>query len=63
MSRREDIVNTVTDLVSSFLYYDRKEDEDLRIGAIQGAIADGEITVDDIVQRFESRLREELSDG
>jgi hypothetical protein len=46
------ILDTVTDLVSMFMYYDRKEDEDLPRGEIEEAIAFGEVTVDEIVARF-----------
>jgi hypothetical protein len=54
--RREHILGTVTDLVSDFLYYDRKEDEYLPRGAIEAALADGTITVDEIVDKFRAEL-------
>ena len=57
---REKIMNTISDSISCFLYYDRKEDEELPREAIEKAIADGIITVDDIVARFESELRANL---
>ena len=50
------IENTVEDLVSDLLYYDRKEDEDLPIGAIETAIDNGEITQEDIVSKFRECL-------
>jgi hypothetical protein len=50
--RRERILATVSDLVGAFLYYDRKEDEDLPRGEIEQAIAAGEITIADIVTHF-----------
>lgn len=53
----EIIKNTISDLVSNFLYYDRKGDEELPRGAIEASIASGETTVDEIVAQF----REELS--
>ncbi len=59
-TRRDRIYATVDDLVSNFLYYDRKEDEDLPRGAIEEAVKNGEISVDDIVGRFRARLRETL---
>jgi hypothetical protein len=55
-TKRELIFNTLEDLVSNFLYYDRKEDEDLPKGAIEKAIKDGEITVAEIVVEFEKQL-------
>jgi hypothetical protein len=51
------IIATIQDTVSSFMYYDRKEDEDLPRGAIEQAIKDGIITIDEIVQEFETELR------
>jgi len=57
--RRDHIVATVSDLVGSLLYYDRKEDEDLPRGAIEEAIAAGEVTIDEIVDLF----RREMTDA
>ena len=53
-------MNTVDDLVGDFLYYDRKEDDDLPMGAIEGAIGDGEITIREIAAAFEATLRKGL---
>lgn len=50
------ILLTVTDLVSAFTYYDRKEDEELPRGAIESAIERGEITIDEIVEHFRAEL-------
>ena len=58
----ENIENTIEDLVSDFLYYDRKEDEDLPIWAIQKAIKDGLITKEQIIKKFEESLNEGLSE-
>lgn len=55
-TRREHIENAVSDLVGSFIYYDRKEDENLPRGAIQEAIEAGEITPEEIVERFKNVL-------
>lgn len=55
-TRREHIMDTVTDMVTDFFYYDRKEDGDLPRGAIEEAIEAGEITVDEIVQKFREGL-------
>jgi hypothetical protein len=56
---KEHILGVISDLVSNFLYYDRKEDDDLPKGAIDKAVRDGEITIDQMVQAF----REELEKG
>ena len=60
-TRANNIRNTISDMVANFLYYDRKEDESLPRGAIQEAVAAGEITVEDIVFAFESELRAGLA--
>lgn len=52
----EILENTIIDMVSNFLYYDRKEDEDLPVGAIDEAIRTGRTSVDEIVSRFRSEL-------
>ena len=46
------ILGTVEDLVLNFLYYDRREDEDLPRGAIEEALANQYLTVDEIVEQF-----------
>ena len=56
---RED---TISDLVADFLYYDRKEDEDLPRGEIEKAIKAEEITAHWIVLRFRQKLVEGLAD-
>ncbi len=57
---KETVLITVDDLVSDFLYYGRKEDEDLPRGAIEDAIEDGSITIEEIVARFETGLRDRI---
>jgi hypothetical protein len=57
---KDKILGTVTDLVSSFLYYDRKEDEDLARGSIESAIKHNVITIDDIINKFSETLRNSL---
>jgi hypothetical protein len=56
-SKRELILGNVEDLVADFLYYDRKEDEELPRGAIEQAIREGVITADEIVAEFGRCLR------
>ena len=53
---RDKILRVADDLASSFLYYDRKEDEDLPVGSIEEAIHNGEVTVDEIVEAFKANL-------
>lgn len=51
---------TISDMVSNFLYYDRKEDEDLPRGAIEEAIEAGEISIREIVEAFRNELNRGL---
>lgn len=55
---KQDVLNTISDLVSGFLYYDRKEDETLPRGAIEALVESGKITVDEIVGAFRSGVEE-----
>lgn len=57
-----DILNIVKDLVSNFLYYDRKDDEDLPRGAIEEAIKDGVITPTEICDAFQKALEDGLKE-
>ncbi len=54
---RQHIEDNVSDMVVKFLYYDRKEDQDLPRGAIEQAIRNGEISVQDIVTQFAEELQ------
>jgi hypothetical protein len=49
---KETILATIGDLCADFLYYDRKEDEDLSADDLQEAIEDGIITIDEMVEEF-----------
>jgi hypothetical protein len=56
-NRNRDIIfATVDDLVTDFLYYDRKEDEDLPVGSIQDAIHTSVISLDELVARFRENV-------
>jgi len=61
MDKVELIERTVSDLVADLLYYDRKEDSELTLGAIEQAIADGEITPCDLVFMFQTYLMQSLN--
>lgn len=52
MDIKKTISNTISDVMAKFLYYDRKECEDLPQGAIEKAIEDGVITKEEICQMF-----------
>lgn len=55
-TRREQIMDVVNDAVRDLMFYDRKQDEDVPVGAIQEAIDAGEITLDEIVERFREQM-------
>lgn len=57
---KESILITVDDLVKNFLYYDRKEDEDLPLGVIETEVEAGDLSIEEIAGRFERGLRESL---
>jgi len=57
-TRRERIINILTDSISMLLYYDRKEDMDLPEGGIEEAIRAGEITVEEMIIIWSDELRE-----
>lgn len=44
MEFKQRIEGYITDLMEDFLFYDRQEDEDLPLKAIESAIKDGTIT-------------------
>ena len=52
----------IKDLVSSLLYYDRKEDEDLGLYEIEEDIKNGEYTAEDIIEVFAKEIRETLTE-
>ena len=54
--RRQLILDTVSDLMSNLLYYNRKEDEELPVGAIEEAVWAGEITESEILAVVEKEL-------
>jgi len=54
------ILNTITDLCSNFLYYDRKEDEDLSVEDLEEAVENGTITIDEMVEEFRRHLENTL---
>lgn len=56
-TRREIIINTFIDSITDLLYYGRKEDEDLPLGAIEAAVREEEITIDEIIMIWSIELR------
>ena len=58
---RKIIEAAISDLVKDFVMYDRREDEDLPAGAIEHAVRNGEITIDEMVEIFRRELIEHLN--
>lgn len=50
------ILDAIEDLCSNFVFYDRKEDEDLSVKKLNKAVEDRIITVDEMVAHFEDCL-------
>jgi len=62
MADKQMVLNAIDDMIRNFLYYDRKEDEDLPRGEIERFIEEGELSVEEIVERFTTSLRELLDE-
>jgi len=56
--KREIILAVASDLARDFLYYDRKEDEDLKVNEIQHHVKIESLTKQDIIKAFSDELDE-----
>ena len=56
--KKEKLKDVVGDTVFKFLYYDRMEDDDIPVGAIEYAVMTGEVTFEELVSMFRSSLYE-----
>jgi len=61
--KKQLIIDVIGDIVSKFLYYDRKDDENLPIDSIQDAIEAREISIEEIVDEFNMQLRKSLGEN
>ena len=57
MIKRQVVLGTANDLITDFLHYDRKEDDELGMGAIEHAIISGDMTMDDILDVFRDGIQ------
>ena len=57
---KQKIIDTISDLCSNFLYYDRNEDEELSSDDLQRAVDTKEITIDEMVAEFRKHLEDTL---
>lgn len=58
---KQKIFNEISDLCSNFLYYDRKEDEDLSVKKLNKAFKKGVVTIDECVEEFRKHLENTLN--
>jgi len=59
---RDMILGYVEDEITDFLYYDRREDEDLELGMIEDAIESGEITTDEMANHWKKCLEKAIDE-
>ncbi len=57
------ILDHISDLCSNFLYYDRKESENLSMEQLNAAVKNGEITIDEMVAEFRKHLENTFNDN
>ena len=55
-NKRQIILDTIEDLCSNFVFYDRKEDEDLSVDELNYTVDNKIITVDEMVEHFKDCL-------
>ena len=58
MTTKKLIINAISDLCINFLFYDRKEDEELTMDVLNKAVSEGVITIDDMVLEFRTNLED-----
>jgi hypothetical protein len=56
----KNLENTLSDMISCLLYYDRKEDDELPIGEIEKMVRDGETSFNEIMEVIGRELKEGL---
>lgn len=59
---KELILNTIDDLCMDLFFYNRKNDEDLSQEQLLNALRSGEITVDEVVDRFRQNVEDTVKD-
>ena len=59
--KKSHALNVVSDLVADYLYYNRKEDEDLSCAEMDQLIDSGDLTADEIIERFSIELRKKIT--
>jgi hypothetical protein len=57
------ILDTFDSTIDNFLYYDRKEDEDLGIEELKSSLRSGEVPIEELKQILERKLSLYLGEG
>lgn len=60
VANKEYVDAVISDMIADFLYYDRKEDDILPRGKIEEMVANGEFTVDEMIEMFREHLTKGL---
>lgn len=60
MTDKDTVLGIVRDLVGDFLYYDRKNSQNCPLGAIEDLVQAGDLTVDEIIEEFQTELRKHM---
>lgn len=55
------ILDTISDLCADFLYYDRRQDEELTAKDIYESVKTGKITIDEMVDAFRQHLEDTIN--
>jgi len=58
MDPKRKVFEALENSISKFLYYDRKEDDDLNVEQFKQAVRRGDITLDEMVDYFTNSLIE-----
>ena len=58
---KESALNEIAEVVSNFLYYDRKEDEDLTFAMLTELLEGGKLRQEEIMARFAYELNEQIA--
>lgn len=58
MSKKQHALDLIQDLIADYLYYDRKEDEDLNRADLNHLIESGELKLEEVVAEFTRYLSE-----
>jgi len=59
--KKNHALNLVEDVLSSYFYYDRKDDEDLSVKEMEELINSGTLTVDELIDQFSLKIRQTIA--